>query len=123
MIDVLNVGTGVNFPTLDTFRRDALTRNFNSGFGLALLIKDLGITQDFMKYSEFETGLPGLLKGYLAHAMDVIGPDRAKTADHTEAIRGWEARAGSGFEVRRAESVRDIPAEDFEHRRAGLNRR
>ena len=121
MIDALNVGTGVNFPTMDTFRRDALTRNFNSGFGLALLVKDLGIKQDFMKYSQFDTKLPGVLKEYLSHSMDVIGPERAKTADHTECIRGWEERAG-GTTIKKTDKVKDIPAEDFEHRLRGLNR-
>lgn len=123
MIDVLNVGTGVNFPTLDTFRRDALTRNFNSGFGLALLVKDLGITQKFMQHSAFETKLPGLLKEYLSHSLHVIGPERARVADHTECIRGWEERAGGGLTIRKTESVKDIPAQDFEHRRLGLNRK
>ncbi|KAJ9604053.1 hypothetical protein H2200_011576 [Cladophialophora chaetospira] len=122
MLDVLNVGTGVNFPTMDTFRRDGLTRKFNSGFGLALLVKDLGITEDFMKYSGFETNLPGVLRGYLQHSLDVIGKERGKTADHTECIRGWEERCG-GIELKRTATVKDIPAEDFEHRLKGLNRK
>lgn len=121
MIDVLNVGTGVNFPTMDTFRRDALTRKFNSGFGLALLVKDLGITEEFMKHSGFETDLPGVLKGCLQHGLDVIGEERGKTADHTECIRGWEERCG--VELKRTEKVQDIPEEDFEHRLRGLNRK
>jgi 3-hydroxyisobutyrate dehydrogenase-like beta-hydroxyacid dehydrogenase len=120
MIDVLNVGTGVNFPTLDTFRRDALTRDFNSGFGLALLVKDLGITEDFMKHSQFQTDLPGLLRGYLKHSLDVIGEERGKSADHTECIRGWEDR--SGIELQKTNVAKSIPAEDFEHRLKGLNR-
>ena len=120
MIDCLNVGTGVNFPTMDTFRRDALTRNFNSGFGLALLVKDLGITEEFMKHNNFQTELPSLLRGYLSHSMEVIG-ERSKTADHTECIRGWEER--SGETLRKTPQVKDIPAEDFEHRLKGLNRK
>jgi 3-hydroxyisobutyrate dehydrogenase-like beta-hydroxyacid dehydrogenase len=123
MIDCLNVGTGVNFPTMDTFRRDALTRRFNSGFGLALLVKDLGITEDLiedvMGESSFKTELPGLLRGYLRNSMDVLG-DKAKTADHTECIRGWEER--SGVVLRKTDSVVDIPPEAFEHRLKGLNR-
>lgn len=120
MVDCLNVGTGVNFPTMDTFRRDALTRNFNSGFGLALLVKDLGITEDFMKHNNFQTELPGLLRGYLSHSMEVIG-EKSKTADHTECIRGWEER--SGETLKKTPQVKDIPAEDFEHRLEGLNRK
>lgn len=120
MIDVLNVGTGVNFPTLDTFRRDALTRRFDSGFGLALLVKDLAIAADVMHDAGFETDLPPLLSKYLSHAMHVIGDHRNKLADHTECIRGWEQRAG--VEINKTDKVRDIPPEDFEHRCNGLNR-
>lgn len=120
MIDCLNVGTGVNFPTMDTFRRDALTRNFNSGFGLALLVKDLGITEDFMEHNNFKTELPSLLRRYLKHSMEVIG-EKSKTADHTECVRGWEER--SGVTLKKTPQVKDIPAEDFEHRLKGLNRK
>jgi 3-hydroxyisobutyrate dehydrogenase-like beta-hydroxyacid dehydrogenase len=116
MIDVLNVGTGVCFPTLDTFRRDALPRTFNSGFGLALLVKDLGITQDFMQHSEFKTGLPELLRGYLGDALECVGP----RADHTESMRRWEKRAGFG--VKKTEKVQKIPEKDFKHRLEGINR-
>jgi 3-hydroxyisobutyrate dehydrogenase-like beta-hydroxyacid dehydrogenase len=116
MLDVLNVGTSACFPTLDTFRRDALTRRFDSGFGLALLVKDLGITQEFMEHSRFETALPGLLRGYLGDALEVVDG----RADHTESLWGWEKRAG--VEVKRTEKVKKIPEEDFKHRLEGINR-
>lgn len=116
MVDVLNVGTGVCFPTLDTFRRDGLTKRYNSGFGLGLLVKDLGITEEFMEGSGFETKLPGLVRGYLKDALEEV----EKNADHTAALRGWEAR--SGVQLKKTEEVRDIPEEDFEHRLAGINR-
>lgn len=117
MIDVLNVGTGVNFPTLDTFRRDGVTQRYNSGFGLALLVKDLGITEEFMQHNKFQTDLPGLLKGYLDGALQHVEP----MADHTKALVGWEKR--SGVQIKKTEKVPEIPAEDFEHRRRGLNRK
>ncbi|KAF2099736.1 2-hydroxy-3-oxopropionate reductase [Rhizodiscina lignyota] len=117
MIDVLNVGTGVCFPTLDTFRRDGLTRNYNSGFGLALLVKDLGITEEFMEQNKFETELPGLVKRYLQYSLDRVEP----SADHTKALVGWEER--SGVKLKQTEKVQDIPKEDFEHRLRGLNRK
>jgi hypothetical protein len=94
----------------------ALPRTFNSGFGLALLVKDLGITQDFMVHSRFETDLPALLRGYLGDALKLVEPD----ADHTECIRGWEKRAG--VEMKKTEQVERIPEQDFRHRLAGLNR-
>lgn len=116
MIDVLNVGTGVCFPTMDTFRRDGLTGRYNSGFGLALLVKDLGITQEFMEKSQFQTELPEMLRGYLKHGLDRVDP----AADHTACLVGWEER--SGVKLKRTEKVKDIPREDFEHRLKGLNR-
>ena len=116
MIDVLNVGTGVNFPTLDTFRRDGITGRYNSGFGLALLVKDLGITEEFMQHNNFETELPALAKRYLNDALQEVEP----MADHTKALVGWEKRAG--LELKRTAEVQDIPSSDFEHRRKGLNR-
>ncbi|KAF7189253.1 putative 3-hydroxyisobutyrate dehydrogenase, mitochondrial [Pseudocercospora fuligena] len=116
MIDVLNVGTGVCFPTLDTFRRDGITQRYNSGFGLALLVKDLGITEEFMKHNGFETELPALTKRYLGDALKEVEP----MADHTAALVGWEKR--SGVKLKKTEKAEDIPAKDFEHRLKGLNR-
>lgn len=116
MIDALNVGTGVCFPTLDTFRRDGVTGRYNSGFGLALLVKDLGITEDFMKHNEHETELPGLAKRYLGDALQEVEP----MADHTKCLVGWEKRLG--VQIPRTEEVKDIPKEDLEHRLNGLNR-
>lgn len=116
MLDVLNVGTGVNFPTMDTFRRDGLTRRYNSGFGLALLVKDIGITKEFMEQSGFETELPDLINKYLGYSLEQVEP----MADHTKALVGWEKR--SGVTLNTTEKVEEIPSEDFEHRRKGLNR-
>lgn len=117
MIDVLNVGTGVNFPTMDTFRRDGITGRYNSGFGLALLVKDLGITEEFMRHNGFETELPALTKRYLGDALKEVEP----MADHTKCLVGWEKRAG--VTLKRTKSLQEIPRRDFEHRLAGLNRK
>lgn len=116
MVNVLNVGTGVCFPTLDTFRRDGLTGRYSSGFGLGLLVKDLGITREFMEFNGFRTGLPEMLRGYLQQSLDCVEPG----ADHTKALVGWEKR--SGVELKRTKEVKEIPREDFEHRLKGLNR-
>lgn len=94
----------------------ALPRTFNSGFGLTLLVKDLGITQDFMQHSQFTTELPGLLRGYLGNALEQVD----EGADHTESIKGWEKRAG--FEVKKTDMLERIPEKDFKHRLEGINR-
>jgi hypothetical protein len=117
LLTLLPITLGVNFPTLDTFRRDGITGRYNSGFGLALLVKDLGIAEDFMKHNKFETELPGLAKKYLGDALQEVEP----MADHTMAIVGWEKR--SGVQVKRTEKVEDIPQKDFDHRLKGLNRK
>lgn len=107
---------GVCFPTLDTIRRDGLTKRYNSGFGLALLVKDLGITQEFMDHSQFETALPEVVRGYLTSALEQVEPH----ADHTKMLVDWEKR--SGVTLHKTAQAQDIPSEDFEHRLAGLNR-
>lgn len=117
LLNVLNVGTGVCFPTLDTFRRDGLTGRYNSGFGLGLLVKDLGICEEFMQHNNFETELPGLARKYLKEALEATGEPGC---DHTKALVGWEKRAGK--KLQRTERVEEIPKEDFEHRLRGLNR-
>ena len=115
MIDVLNVGTGVCFSSLDPIRRDGITAKYNSGFGLALLIKDLGITEEFMERNGFQTEQPTLVKKYLQMALDEVEPK----ADHSKCLVGWEKRAD--VKLKRTEEVQDIPKEDFEHRLRGLN--
>ena len=105
MVDVFNVGTGLCFPTLDTFwrdvsleatepitvitiaehwRRQALPRIFNSSFGLTLLVKDLGIAQEFMQLNQSRTVFRELLKGYLGDALEQVD----QQVDHTESLRG-----------------------------------
>lgn len=90
MIDVLNVGTGRNFSTSDSYQSDALPRKYASGFQLALLIKDVGIAKSVFEQEGFETDMPDLINRYFNDAMSVLKPD----ADHTELLKKWEQRAG-----------------------------
>ncbi|KAH8789937.1 2-hydroxy-3-oxopropionate reductase [Hyaloscypha sp. PMI_1271] len=90
MTDVLNVGTGRNFSTAYSMRDEGLTRRYQSGYQLALLIKDMKITRDVISLTGFETGLPQLAIGYLEDSLVGLKGD----ADHTECLKGWEKRAG-----------------------------
>ncbi|KIX01129.1 uncharacterized protein Z518_10195 [Rhinocladiella mackenziei CBS 650.93] len=90
MIDVLNVGTGRNFSTTDSYASDALPRKYASGFQLALLIKDVGISKDLFERLNFDTDLPDLILRYFQDSMALLEP----TADHTKLLKGWEKRAG-----------------------------
>jgi len=91
MIDVLNVGTGRNFSTSDSYATDALPRKYATGFQLALLTKDVGICKELFERTEFDTDLPDLILKYFRHAIDVVDDH---TADHTELLKAWEKRAG-----------------------------
>ena len=90
MIDVMNVGTGKNFSTSDSYKTDALPRRYASGFQLALLIKDIGIAKEVFQHEKFDTDMPDLIIRYFKEAMDQVAPD----ADHTELLKSWEKRAG-----------------------------
>lgn len=90
MIDVLNVGTGRNFSTSDSYKTDALPRRYATGYQLALLVKDMGISKELFEKLNFETDLPDLILKYFKEAQNGIEP----TADHTELLKSWEKRAG-----------------------------
>ena len=90
MIDVLNVGTGINFSTSNSYMTDALPRRYASGFQLALLIKDIGIAKEVFEREGFETSLPDLIIRDFKDAQTGL----PETADHTELLKRWEERAG-----------------------------
>ena len=90
MIDVLNVGTGRNFSTTDSYVSDALPRKYASGFQLALLTKDVGIAKEVFEHEKFDTDLPDLIIRRFKEAMNILEPN----ADHTELLKSWEKRAG-----------------------------
>ena len=88
MIEVLNVSTGRNFNTAHSLPEDALSRRYATGFQLGLLVKDLGIAADLANEVGFESESAVLLRRQLIDALSALGPD----ADHSEALRHWEAR-------------------------------
>ena len=54
MVDVLNASTGMNNSTQKKFKQFVLSRRFDAGFGLELMVKDLGIALEVGR----ETGTP-----------------------------------------------------------------
>lgn len=90
MIDVMNVGTGVNFSTKESFRTDGLTRRFQSGYQLSLLVKDMKIAQSVIKSMGVPSALPELIVNSLSEADEIAG----QGADHTECILAWEKKCG-----------------------------
>lgn len=90
MIDVLNVGTGRNFSTANAFRNEVLSRRFDSGYQLSLLVKDTKIAKEVIEVGGVKSGLPALALEYLSDALNYVGPG----AGHEECIKRWEHMTG-----------------------------
>ena len=99
ILDVLNVGTGKSFATFDSVRNDGLTRNWNTGFQLKLLIKDMGITGEMFEKVGLQTEVQPTILQVLKHAKGLTEDD----ADHVEVLKGGEERAGVQLKSGKAE--------------------
>ena len=93
MLEVLNASTGTNNSTQNKFAQFVLSRAFDSGFGLDLMVKDLGIATDMADDAGVVAPFSTLCAQIWASAANVMGPGR----DHTEMARFSETVAG--FEV------------------------
>lgn len=90
MLNVLNVSTGRNFSTEQTLKYHSLPRTFDTGYTLALLVKDLRIAAVVAERAGFEGELFDLLVDDFQAAVDDLGGG----ADLTAALLHWEHRAG-----------------------------
>lgn len=95
MIDVMNVGTGVNFSTLFSMKN---LKSYDSGYQLELLVKDVKIAKEVIEQSGFHTDLPKLALGYLEDSLKLVD----KGACHSECLRSWEKRAN--VEIKKTEN-------------------
>ena len=94
VVDILNASTGMNNSTLNKFHQFILSRKFDSGFSLDLMVKDLNTALDIAR----STGTPAplgeaCLKGW-TDAQAALGPG----LDHTAVVRYWEKLAEGEFE-------------------------
>jgi 3-hydroxyisobutyrate dehydrogenase len=89
MVDVLNSSSGMNNSTQRKFKQFVLSRRFDSGFGLDLMVKDLAIAL------EVGGGTPApfaeLCRELWTSAADLLGPGQ----DHTAVARLSERLAGA----------------------------
>jgi 3-hydroxyisobutyrate dehydrogenase len=90
MVEVLNASSGSNNSTQNKFAQFVLSRTFDSGFGLDLMAKDLGIAADIAGDAGVVAPFSALCAQLWASAANVLGPGR----DHTEMARFSEAVAG-----------------------------
>jgi 3-hydroxyisobutyrate dehydrogenase len=89
MVDVLNASTGVNNSTQKKLKPFVLSRSFDSGFSLELMVKDLTIALGIARDGGVSAPLSSLTRELwqAARAMEV-------GADHTAAARLSERLAG-----------------------------
>ncbi|MAS04004.1 MAG: 2-hydroxy-3-oxopropionate reductase [Ahrensia sp.] len=84
-LEIMNVSTGRNFSTESTIGQNVLTGAFKSGFGLALLTKDVKIAAELSK--ELDANLPLVAQtiAWWERALDELGGEK----DHTQAYTVW----------------------------------
>ena len=90
MVDVLNASTGMNNATLKKLKQFVLSRQFSSGFGLDLMVKDLAIALQIGHDSHTAAPFAALCRELWGSAAGLLGPGQ----DHTAVARFSEALAG-----------------------------
>src|SRR5690606_18013258 len=90
MVDILNLSTGMNNSTQKKFKQFVLSRKFDSGFTLGLMVKDLSIALGIAHDHDVNAPFAGLCRDLWAGASAVLGPQ----ADHTAMARMSEKLAG-----------------------------
>ncbi len=90
MLNVLNVSSGMNNSTQKKFKQFVLSRSFDSGFGLDLMVKDLSIALDVGRETATAAPLSALCRELWAGAAQALGPGEDHTAvtKHAELIAG-----------------------------------
>lgn len=91
MVEVLNASTGMNNSTQKKMAQYVLSRSFDSGFGLDLMVKDLRIALGIGTDTHTATPFAGLLVELAGAAQAMLGPGQ----DHTALARIAETLAGA----------------------------
>jgi 3-hydroxyisobutyrate dehydrogenase len=91
VVDVLNASTGMNNSTLNKFRRFILSRTFDSGFSLDLMVKDLRTALEVARATGSPAPLAEACVEAWTEAQAALGPG----LDHTAVVRYWENLAGT----------------------------
>jgi 3-hydroxyisobutyrate dehydrogenase len=91
MTDVLNASTGMNNSTQKKFKQFVLSRKFDSGFGLDLMVKDLSIALGIAREVDVASPFASLCRELTAGAAALLGPGQ----DHTALAKLSEALAGA----------------------------
>lgn len=79
MVDVLNESSGMNNSTRLKFRQHVLSRRFESGFSLDLMVKDIGIALEVARETQTPAPYAALCREIWAAAQAMLEPGQ----DHT----------------------------------------
>jgi 3-hydroxyisobutyrate dehydrogenase len=90
MTDVLNASTGMNNSTQKKLKQFVLSRRFDSGFSLDLMVKDLSIALEVGRNGAAPTPFSALCREMWTSAASMLG----KGQDHTAIAKLSEALAG-----------------------------
>jgi len=90
MVDVLNASTGMNNSSQKKFKQFVLSRKFDSGFGLDLMLKDLTIAMGVARDTKTPAPFSSLCRELSAAAASMLGAG----ADHTELAKISERLVG-----------------------------
>lgn len=93
MVDVLNASSGMTNSSQKKFRQFVLSRRFDSGFGLDLMVKDLGIALEVGRDAGVPAPLSALTRELWAAAATSLGPGE----DHTGVAKFAEQMAGTAL--------------------------
>ncbi|HMH16709.1 MAG TPA: NAD(P)-dependent oxidoreductase [Burkholderiales bacterium] len=91
VVDILNASTGMNNSTLNKFHRFILSRAFDSGFSLDLMVKDLKTALEVARSTASPAPLAEACLEAWTEAQAALGPG----ADHTAVVRHWEKLSGT----------------------------
>ena len=96
LVNVLNASSGMNNTTKSKIIPFVLSRRFDSGFGLDLMVKDLGIALDLGPGTA--TPFAALCRELWAGAASALGPglDHTEIARFSELLGGAELRVSEG---------------------------
>ena len=90
MVDVLNASTGMNNSTQKKFKQYVLSRKFDSGFAMSLMVKDLTIALGIAHENNVNAPFADLCRNLWSGASAILGPQ----ADHTAVALLSEQLAG-----------------------------
>jgi 3-hydroxyisobutyrate dehydrogenase len=80
MVDVLNASSGMTNSSQKKFKQYVLSRRFDDGFGLDLMVKDLGIALEVGRETNTPTPFSALCREMWASALTALGPGHNHTA-------------------------------------------